>query len=461
MIKLYIKKLDYLKLDIKTIVLIKKASKLLKIISFFMIFILVYLLIIHKFFISFLIGLTSMLFFFSDFWIPEIWLKILNNGIENELPSLLAFLIPYAFTTKNLVDLLLSMPDSLKLKYIKKEINRLKTILNFTQDSRKALSKLGETTPNLRFKRLIIDYVQSEYMGTRKNRITALLYKYAIYGIRDRWKNYIELGKELVEISIGIILSIGMLAILILFNGSNLLFIVLVFGLFFIPIISVLLLLLRPKIGEPQDNYYIETLSIIIPLISSFLILKNMLYFSLIPLIIGIPIIEIYNKKIKEKIDIALLNLRSAAEKAKIGKRFDLELSKAKILANNIIQAILESEKIAGKIGVGNAIEGIRLIIEESRRLSDSIKAQSIFMMSIAVISPLISLFAINIISNTFLNSNQLIPINYSMIYFSKIIIASLSPLSVLPVSILYRGRIPTLIPSLISTLLIISLLRY
>ncbi|MGC9182349.1 hypothetical protein [Caldisphaera sp.] len=460
MISIYIKKFDYLKLDIKTIILIKKVSRLLKMISFLMFIILIYLIIVHKFFIVSLLSLISILFFFSDFWIPEIWLKILNNGIEYELPSLLAFLIPYASTTRNLIDLLLTMPDSLKLKYIKKEIERLKIILNFTQDSRKALSKLGETTPNLRFKRLIVDYVQSEYMGTSKNKIAMLLYKYAIYGIRDGWKNYIELGKEFVEISIGIILSIGVLAILILFNGSNLLFIVLVFGLFFIPLISILLLLLRPKIGEPQDNYFVEILSIVFPLISSFFILKSMVYFSLIPLIIGSIILEFYYRETEKRIDIALSNLRTASEKAKIGKRFDVELNRAKLLANNIIQAILESEKIAGKIGVSNAIEGIRLIIEESRRLSNSIKAQSIFMMSIAIISPLISIFAINIISSTFLNSYQFIPINYNMFSFSKIIIASLSPLTVLPISILYRGKIPTLIPSLLSTLLVILLLR-
>ncbi|AFZ71096.1 hypothetical protein Calag_1387 [Caldisphaera lagunensis DSM 15908] len=454
------KNIDNLKIDIKSAILINKVSYILRIASFPLLSISGYFLHIHKIIDSIIILVFALLFFFSNFWITDLWLKLVDNGIENELPTLLAFLIPYAATTKNLVDLLLNIPKSLKLFYINKEIERLKLLLNFTQDSRKALSQLGETTPNARFRRLIIEHVQTETMGTSKNRITMLLYRYAILGIRDRWRNYTILGKELAEIDIGIMLSIGMLAVLMLLGNYNLLSILLLLGLFLIPISSIILILTRPKIGEPEGNFFIITISIISPLISSFLILRGFQYLSIVPFIISIPILEIYNYNKSKEADNALSYLRIASEKAKLGKRFDIELNKSKILAKNIIQGILESEKIAGKVGASNAIEGLRLIIEESRRLSNLIKAQSLFMISIALFSPLISIMAINIISNTFLTASQFLPINYDMVNTSRIIIASLSPLSTLPISILYRGKNPTLIPNLLSTLITLFVIR-
>ncbi len=454
------KEADYLKIDIRSAILINKTSYILKITSFPLLILFGYFLYMHEF-INCLISLVlTLLFFFSDFWIAGLWLKLMDNGIENELPTLLAFLIPYAATTKNLVDLLITMPKSLKLYYINKEVERLKLLLNLTQDSRKALIQLGETTPNPRFRRLLTDYVQTETMGTSKNNIVMLIYKYAILGIRDKWRNYTILGKEVAEIDIGLMLSMGILTVLMLLGNYSLLFILLVLGLFLIPISSIILILSRPKIGEPEGNFSIIAISIIFPIISSFLILRGAKYLSIIPLIIGTPILEMYNYKMSKEVDKALSYLRIASEKAKLGKRFDIELSKSKLLAKNIIQSILESERIAGKIGVSNAIEGLRLIIEESRRLSNSIKAESVFMMSIAIISPLLSIIAINIISNTFLITSQFLPINYNMINTSRIIIASLSPLSTLPISILYRGKNPTLIPNILSTLIILFAIR-
>lgn len=449
------KRFDIIKYGVKPSIFLHKISKILKFFSVFFIIFIMYLFFIRKNNMNniafYILILLLIAFFLSDYWLPLFWIKLLDSGIDNEMPAFLAFLIPYASTSKNLTDLMLMFPKSLNIKFIKYEIDRLKILLGIESDFRKALNKLNETTPNKRLKRFLTDYMQAETMGTSRYGITSLLYKHAMLSLRDKWNSYTELGKEFAEISIGIVLGMGALAPLIMISSPNLVLMIFLLGILFISLISLLLLFIRPNIGEPLGNNYITSGILIMPLLASFLLLIGYNYLALAFLAVTSSIIEINYFRLNKKVLQALTNLRIASEKAKLGKRFDIELLRSRIIAGNVIDAIISAEKIAGKTGTSHAIEGLSMVIDEAKRLSKSLSSLSLLMIGFSIISPGISLIIINVMSSVFPAMSQFINLNLNTVILTKKIILSLSPLSPLPISILHRGKQASLIPSLIS----------
>jgi len=387
--------------------------------------------------------------FLSEFWLPGLWKKMEGVGIDAEMPAFLAYLMPYARSSRGLVDLMISIPKSLKLRFIESEIERLRRLINMGMDSRKALKTLAKTTPNQRLGKFLFDYLNAEYMGTAKHNIVSLLYDYAISSLKEKWNAYAEFGRGVVEIGLGLTLSFAIVISLAPIAGPNIVVSLAIIAFIIIPLMSIGLIITMPKIGG--EKHYDAILSLVPALLASAMLAEGFGYISLIPLFVATPFIEAYNARIKKKVSKALESLKVAAEKAKIGKRFDKELYKARFVAGNIAEAIISSEKIAGKMGVSNAIEKLEQLIEESERLSESLRIQSILMIAVSIASLIISILSINFISSIYASIPQ--GINVGAVAVARNVIISLSPIVTFPSSILYRERVPSLLPSLVSAI--------
>ncbi|MCE4608729.1 MAG: hypothetical protein F7B61_07265 [Caldisphaeraceae archaeon] len=387
--------------------------------------------------------------FLSEFWLPGLWRKVKGAGIDAEMPAFLAYLMPYARSSRSLVDLMISIPRSLKLRFIESEVERLRGLINMGMDSRKALKTLAKTTPNQRLGEFLVDYLNAEYMGTAKHSIVSLLYDYAISSLKEKWNAYAEFGRGVVEIGLGLTLSFAIVISLAPIAGPNLVVSLAIIAFTIIPLTSIVLIITMPKMGE--EKHYDAILSLAPTLLASAMLTEGFGYISLVPLLVAVPFTEVYNTRVKKKASKALESLKVAAEKAKIGKRFDEELYKARFIAGNIAEAIISSEKIAGKIGVSNAIEKLEQLIEESERFSESLRIQSILMIAVSIASLVISILSINFIYSIYASIPQ--GINVGAVTIARNIIISLSPIATLPSSILYRERIPSLLPSLVSTM--------
>ncbi|MCE4623872.1 MAG: hypothetical protein F7B11_03890 [Caldisphaeraceae archaeon] len=387
--------------------------------------------------------------FLSEFWLPGLWKKMEGAGIDAEMPAFLAYLMPYARSSRGLVDLMISIPKSLKLRFIESEVERLRRLINMGMDSRKALKTLAKTTPNQRLGKFLFDYLNAEYMGTTKHSIVSLLYDYAISSLKEKWNAYAEFGRGVVEIGLGLTLSFAIVISLAPIAGPNIVVSLAIIAFIIIPLMSIGLIITMPKIGG--EKRYDAILSLVPALLTSAMLAEGFGYISLIPLLVAAPFIEAYNASIKKKASKALESLKLAAEKAKIGKRFDEELYKARFVAGNIAEAIISSEKIAGKMGVSNAIEKLEQLIEESERLSESLRIQSILMIAVSIASLIISILSINFISSIYASIPQ--GINVGAVAVARNLIISLSPIVTFPSSILYKERVPSLLPSLVSAI--------
>ncbi len=400
--------------------------------------------------IAILSAILALLILILPKFIILLWMRLLGWGVDREIPALLAYLLPYASGPKYLTDIMINIPKKY-FQWFKWEASRLGFLCKRGMDPIIALRELAKTTSSKKLREALLDYVHAYELGTPRSQVTLRLLERAISEVREQWRSYIELSKGVVEAIVAIILSLVVLTPIGYLAGSNIeLF---AFILVLLSPLSVLLMIsLRPIIGESSTSSLIPLISVVGAISTSLIYLRSGFFPALILLFIFTIIIEILVVRDTRKEAEAFNALRELAVGAKYGRFIDIELARALPVASKLLGAFMDALKYAGKLGAAEALSNVYRVTEEARHARLSAKGQGLILTFLTVITPPVAIYMVKTISailqgNQFIGGpgNQLAIANY---------IVSLSPIIPLIATALWRGKRISLIPSLLSMIL-------
>ncbi len=379
------------------------------------------------------------------------WKSVLASGIDQELPALLSYILPYSHTPRHIVDLIITLPRDI-FKWTLHEAERLKILLDEGQDPLSALRLLAETTPSRRLREVILDYATAHSLGAPRSQTTLLLLNHAVAAVRMKWKTHVETGTIVAELTATAIIAGSAMTPIAMLTGGNILLI----SIFAIltPLIGGLgLLLTRPVIGDMKPSSKIYMASPALLLIVSVLLLNKIIMPSLVILAITATIIEAIAYWNSKAFESSIQALRIASERSKYGMGFEDTLRNAEKAASGVIRAIIQSASIAGRLGVGEAISRLYQIIEEALNSVRSAKVQALLMAFISTAAPPIALYAVKFMEDAASTASDLL-VGIGSIETVKNVLLASSVLSPLPAAIVHRGWVPSFIPSLASLVL-------
>lgn len=387
---------------------------------------------------------------------PHAWRLLLGLGVDKELPILLAYLIPYTRTPVNIADLI-AMANSGNFYWVRFEASRLKYLLDLGYDPLTALRKLSETTPSRSLSSIIKDYVNAQSLGVSRSDLTLLLFKYAMDSVRDQWRSHIGFGGVIAEGIVAAIISMVALAPLVLLGGGYPV-ILIALPLVVAPAGAFALLATRPALGEYRLSYFELLLTITVPFIAVILNYKISLEAGLAYLIGMTLVVEAIALGFKRLNEMALKELRLAIEESKLGLMPEERLARAERVAGGVIKAIVSASRIAGTMGLGEALNQILTLVEEARRQVRAASLQASILALLSVASLPIAIYALNMLKIA-LTTGGLSVANAAIVDSMVSIVAITSPLVALPASVLQRGwLISPIYPLLAQTLVMITL---
>jgi len=376
---------------------------------------------------------------------PHFWRIVLGQGVNNEVPALLSFLLPYSSSPRYLTDVLVRVPREY-FRWVRYEAERLAFLLDLGLDPVEALRELAKTTPSGKLKSVLLDYVHSLVTGAPRSQVTLMLLDHAVQAVRGQWRTYTEASRVIVEALTGILIAGVALAPLALFTGdvSAQIFIL---PLALAPIAGLLLLVLRPQIGDHKPSLA-WTASMLTAAMAA-----SIAYYSLGPAA-GFAVLalasvgsEVLWRLWTRREEEALAKLKEAADDAKYGRPFDETLREARSLAPNLLGAIVDAARIAGRLGVGDTLLHVYRVIEEARAARRSLSVQGWILSLLAAIAPAVSVYLLVYVAG--FGGGDMLAGNPEALIEGARLLASLSPLAPIPAAVAARGWIPSVTPSL------------
>ena len=387
---------------------------------------------------------------------PAIWRAILGSGVDRELPAVLAYLIPYTRTPINIVDLI-AMLRGEGYFWARFEASRLRFLLDLGYDPLTALKKLAETTPSRGLSEVLRDYINAQTLGVSRGQLTLLLFKHAMESIRDQWRSHIEFGKVVAEGVVAAIVSMAALAPLVLLGGGYPVLLVAIPAVV-APAGAIAMLATRPSIGEYRLSYFELLLTITVPFIAVAINFRISLEAGLAYLVGMTVVVEAIAIGFKRLSSTSMRELRLAVEESRLGLIPEERLAKAERVASGIIRTVISASRIAGTMGIGEALNQILSLVEEAQRHAKTASLQATILATLSAVSIPIAVYGLNLLKNAVEASsmNLIDPTSISHIIW---LIAATSPLVTLPASILQRGwLISPLYPLLTQTLVMVTL---
>jgi len=378
---------------------------------------------------------------------PYLWRAVLGHGVDNEVPSLLSFLLPYSSSPRYLTDVLVRVPHE-HFRWVKYEAERLGLLLDMGLDPVEALRELAKTSPSRRLRTVLTDYVHSLITGAPRSQVTLMLLDHAVQGVRSQWRTYTELSRIIVEALTGVLIASVALAPLALFSGdvNAELF---VMPLAFSPIAALILLLLRPGIGDHRPSLAWTTLLLVSVMVAGIVYYALGALPALLVLALAGAASEVMWRSWSRKEEAALAKLKEAADDAKYGRPFDETLREAKSLAPQLLGAIVDAARIAGRLGVGDTLLHVYRVIEEARNARRSLSLQGWILSVLAAVAPAVSVYLLVYIAG--FSGGEMLAGNPEALVEGARLLAGLSPLAPIPASVAARGWIPSVAPSLLS----------
>lgn len=374
-----------------------------------------------------------------------LWRSLLASGVDKEIPMLLAYLLPYTHTPRYIADLLAGLPRS-TFRWVSREAERLALMLNQGEDPLMALKRLADTTPSRKLSRILSDYVAAQGMGAPRSQVTLTLLSHALDTIRDMWRRYAELGRVVSEMVITVIIALAALSPMTLLTGAG------VAGIAALALLapltgSLLLALMRPSMGEPRPGPHSLALGILAPTVAGILAYHGMLIHAAALLAIAGAPLEYWWRATSRGLDDAARSLRLAVEAVRYRGDYEGHITRARRAAGPLVEALSESMRVAGKLGAAGALQGIAQVLEEAARSIRGLKPTAILLSSLAVASVLVGIYTVTLIEEAAKEAG--LAGGGAVLK----VLAGIAPLAPLPAVIVYRGRAPTMLPSIAGVL--------
>jgi len=393
------------------------------------------------------LALTITVYFTS----PSLYRSFIASELDREIVALLLYILPFSWSPRSVADVFAGLASWKRapFKWSSKEALRLTTILNMGKDPLSALAKLAETTPSKKLKETLEIIVDTSRAGISKERTIESLASTTVEEIRSSWKNYTELAQIAAESSIALMLSIAVIVPIASMAGNALWLLQL--PLLISAIFTLVLLTYQPMLGLNYSGTWIRFIPLILVLITTALLNVNVIY-SIVLLVIFSILIEVLWRRRSLNFRRALNNFRRAVDKARLGLPIVEELERSRPLLGDVISAMVEAVKVAGTVGVWRIMDKVYGALREAIRSASEARSSSYILMIISIMVPAMALYIVKAILSIGKGSPMVLGIEGMSLEATKWILLS-TPLSVMPASVLHRPRMPSLIPSLIATL--------
>ncbi len=381
--------------------------------------------------------------------LPRLARAAVGMGVDRELPGLLAYLLPYASSARHLVDVMADLRVR-GLRWSRLEAERLRYLLDLGHDPLSALRELASTTPSGKLRRALLEYVHSLEIGASRSQVTLRLLQAAIEELRAAWRSYTDLGRAIVEAVTTLVIAGVALAPVALLSGSmdpSLLVAPLIAS----PAAALLLVVTRPSIGDARIG--LAPLAIVV---------LGTLASAGAALTLGLPegialqaavalASEVVGRRYAAREERAYQALREAADAAKYGGDLEEKLRSDTPLASGVVGAIIEATRIAGRLGVSEAVAHISRLVEEARGIVAQLRGQALLLAAIAAAAPAMAVYILASIASMASGGAPFAAGDPRSLSYAAGLIASASPLAPLPAAVLQRGWRPSGGPSLVA----------
>jgi len=387
--------------------------------------------------------------------VPAAWRSVLANGIDQEMPALLVYLLPYTASPRYLADVLTSIPENI-FKWARHEAAKLELLLGSGMDPLSALEELARTTPSRALQKTLKEYVTLQRIGATRSEMTVRLVERAVKSVEEKWRSYSALGRVIVEAVASSIVAVSALAPLV--GGPRLLSIsaLIILG---STAGAILLVLSRPRIGDIQAPASIAAVTLGTPLLAGLLLYEGLDKTAIALLAGTVVLVEYYAAKYRRTYIEALSKLEEAAERARLGLDYDSLLEKAEAVGGDIVRAVAEASRIAGSIGVGGALEKLVEVLEEAGRVRRSVWAEALVLEALSGLAPIMSVYAVIKLGALTGQAPQWILPALKPRVLIRVLVPTV-PVSVLPASVLRRGRLASQLGGLLAALGVLLLLK-
>lgn len=390
--------------------------------------------------------LSSLLLLAASYILPSAWRLALGRALDRELPALLAYALPYSAGSKYLADILANAPREY-FPWFSWEADRLRFLLAMGRDPLTALRELALTTPSRSLREALLDYVYSHEVGSPRSQVTMTLLEKAIGEARGQWRSHVDLGRAAVEALIVALMVSVVLAPLALISGGSALGAV-ALSLALAPISTISLIATRPALGESEAGLHIFAGGVLVAVASSLLTYAFGALYGGILLAPASAAYEYLYSRYRVREERAVAALREAAVGARYGRLIDEKLSETLPLAPKTMGAVIEALRYAGKIGVGEALAGLLRVIEAAKEAVSSARGAGLTLTGVAVAVPALAIYIVRALTGMGAAVEAFHPEGLEML--GSMILAA-SPILPLPGTVLWRGRVPSLLPSLFS----------
>jgi len=378
---------------------------------------------------------------------PRAWRAVVGAGINREMPSLLAYVIPYASSARYLADVIAALPRSF-FRWTRHEADRLRYLMDLGYDPVAALEELAATTPSRKLREALNDYIHAQKLGAPRSTVTIRLLERAVEEARSAWRNYTDLGRGLVEAATAAMIAAVAMAPMALLSGTinvGLLAAPLVAA----PAIGIIMLVSRPSLGDYRGSMAAAALALLGALISATTGLSLGIGYEFVVLAAFTVAAEALAVLEARKEEAAYAAFREAVEEARYGGALEAALARAAGLAKGVVAAIIEAARVAGRLGVGEALANLYRVVEEARSARLQARGQGLVLAALAAATVPVAVYTLTSIAA--LEGIEILAGSPKSLEAAAHVMVALSPLAPLPAAILMRGWRPGLAPSLAS----------
>jgi hypothetical protein len=400
---------------------------------------------------------------------PRVWRSVVGYQVDQELPALLTYMLPYTYSNLHIADVLMGVRLVGEFPWATREAERLRVLVDLTQDPHGSLKALASTTPSRGLRLTLEDYIHAQTLGAGRAQLTLTLFRRALDAVRDSWRSHVDFARLVAEGMATLAVALVAVTPVAMLGGAG----GAVSVLAWLPVVAapagaVVILLNRPGIGEFRASLFVRVMALQAPFAATALALASSLEAGVAWLLGWAIPVEVAVWVVGRRAELAERELRKAVDEARLGIPPVERLKAAEELAGGVLRAILKSARVAGMTGVWEALSLVYTLVAEARSLAGSAKTQGLMMSLILALIPALSIFTLKMVATAVAEGAGVASafgVNLQAVAEeaerTARIIAAASPLITLPAAVLHRGWTPSPIPSLLAiTLATLTLYR-
>ena len=388
------------------------------------------------------------------------WRRLVGPLIDREVPSLLAYLLPYSPVASHIADLIVEAGRSGGFRWVRLEAERLWVLMRLGLDPERALQRLVETTPSRSLASALSDYIHAQKLGLPRSQLTLLLMRSALEAVRSSWESYYSLVRGLGELGVTVTVTAAVVVPVALLVSPGYAVAAAAVPIVAAPIFSLLMLAFRPQLGgsKPPTPLFITAYAAPIAVFALALTAGDTVALAAAAAAaLAVEAAAMWHGAVESR---ALSMLKVAAGNAKYGLDYEEALRKAEPVAEGVVRSVLKASRIAGRSGVGEALDNMYRVFAEARIRAEALRGSAVMLALVTVIAPALAVYSVRLIAGLAVQAPELIPFTEEAAGRVVDLLVAGAPLVPMPAASMHRPWLPSLAPGLLSMVLALAALK-